>query len=131
MSDDDAITPAERRVTDSTPAKEELSVPLTAHPRIVRFLWPDVLCLLGALFAPPLTMTGYLVLSRCMSGSRGSIAIDCLVVAAGVLLGAASLLPLLRAPGRARLGLLCVYVVLISVVLSIIYFFFVQLARMW
>src|SRR5262245_41792923 len=130
MSGDNAITPAERRVTDSAPAKEDLSLPLVAAPRVVRSLWPDVLCLVGAVFVPVLTMTGCLVLGWSIFGWGLSSDLALVASFCGVSLGACCVWwPLLRAPLGARVALLCFYVLLLSVVFSFVYFLFVAFDR--
>jgi hypothetical protein len=125
---EEAIKPAERGYSDSAPAKEEESLSLAPAPRVVRALWPDYFCLLGALLVPPLTTSGYLVLWWLL-GAVGFGESGFLVGAAGVSLGACCMWPLLRAPRAARATLLWVYVVLVSVVVLFLHFMVVMFAR--
>jgi hypothetical protein len=121
VSDNEGITPAERGDTDSAPAKEEPTLPLAHVPRVARSLWPDVFCLLGAMFVPVLTMSGCLILGWSIFGWRPASDLALVAGTCGVSLGACCLFPLLRTPLEGRIVALFVYGVCASVVVWVIY----------
>jgi hypothetical protein len=122
---DDAITPAEREYTDAVPAKEEPSLSVAPAPRVVRTLWPDLVWLLGVLFAPILIVLGCLGLGWSLFGWSPASGMGILAGIWGLSVGACCMWPLSRAPRGTRVALLCAYLVLVSVFFSLIYFLFV------